>query len=180
MANAIPLNQISRVIGQAAAKGNIAGMVTKQAVSTAQKSSVELFGYDFTGLVVKLVVYFGLALIFSKIMEGIILARGGFVQFANLLGINIPQSEQMPDSLKKLFDGGINGFKFWDIIKVIAILLVIMEYLRYSQSIKNLNAKVSPMTSGVFILLIVIMGITTIPELHKRIKMTDLNLDQFK
>ena len=113
-------------------------------------------------------------------MEAVIFTRGLWVTLANLLGFSIPTAEQFPDSLKKLFNGGISGFKFWDIIKIVAILIVIVEAFRYMESVKALGQKSSPATLGVFLLLIAILGIITVPELYNRLKTTDFNLESLK
>ena len=109
-------------------------------------------------------------------MEAVIFLRGGWVAVANLFGLTIPKADQVPESLKKLFDGGISGFKFWDIVKIILIILVIAEFIRYV----NLPQKSSPMTIGIFLGIISILAITTFPELVKRIKATDFNLEALR
>ncbi len=146
-------------------------MINSGTVETASKEiSKEIFGFDFINLALKLVVYFAIALIFAKVMEAIVFARGTFVVLANLLGFSIPTSDQVPQSLKDLFDGGIKGFKFWDIIKIIAILLVITEFMIYINQNKKVGSTPSPMTIGIFILIISVLAISTIPELFNRLK----------
>ncbi len=150
--------------------------IAKSSFDESGQFLTEKFGYDFVALITKLTVYFVIALIFAKLMEAIIFTRGSFVLIANLLGFNIPKSEQLPDSLKKLFNGGISGLKFWDFVKIVAILLVIAEFIRYTK----LPQKSSPLTIGIFILIIAVLGITTVPELAKRLKNTDFNLESLK
>jgi len=157
-----------------------AGIIAKQGIKKSKEISIEMFGYDFTGLVIKLAVFFLVAFVISKIMEGIILARGVFVTITALLGWNIPKSEQIPDSLKSLFADGYQGFKFWDIIKIISILLVVSEYMRYKKSEENIGGSVSPMTSGIFILIVAGLGVVTIPELLKKFKSTNFNIGEFQ
>ena len=114
-------------------------------------------------------------------MEAIIFSRGAFVILANTLGFNIPNVDQFPQSLKDLFgETGIKGFKFWDIIKIVSILLVTAEFMRYVNTNKALGAKSSPMTIGIFTLIIVALGLTTVPELIQRVKGTDFNLESLR
>ena len=114
-------------------------------------------------------------------MEAIIFARGAFVILANTLGYNIPNADQLPQSFKDLFgEKGVKGFKFWDIIKIVSILLVVAEFMRYVNTNKALGAKSSPMTIGIFTLIIVALGLTTIPELIQRVKGTDFNLEALR
>ena len=177
MAKGVSFQQISQVLGQAIKKGGTPqAIIAKEAISQGQTFLNEKFGYDFVGLGVKIVVYFLITFLFAKFMEAVIFLRGGWMVVANLLGFSIPKADQVPESLKKLFDGGISGFKFWDIVKIILIILVIAEFIRYV----NLPQKSSPMTIGIFLGIISILAITTFPELVKRIKLTDFNLEAMK
>ena len=182
----LTLQEVSSILGKAGGsklitKLNPATAVASGAIQVGKTASKEIFGYDFIGLIIKLAVFYGVAIIFAKFMEGVILARGGFVQLVKLLGYNVPTDEQYPQVLKDLFgEQGIKGFKFWDIIKVISILLVIAEFSRYVNTNKSLNAKSSPMTIGIFTLIIITLGLTTIPELYKRVKGTDFNLESLR
>ena len=177
MAKGVSLQQISQVLGTAIKKGGTPQtIIAREAVGQAQGFLNEKFGYDFVGLFVKIIVYFVIAFIFAKFMEAVIFTRGLWVTLANLLGFSIPSSEQVPDSMKKLFDGGISGFKFWDIVKIILVILVIAEFIRYV----NLPQKSSPMTIGIFVAIISMLALTTFPELIKRIKATDFNLEALR
>ena len=113
-------------------------------------------------------------------MEAVIFSRGLFTTVSNLFGFKVPQVDQVPDSLKKLFDDGLGGFKFWDIVKIVAILLVTAEFIRYTNTNRKMGSASSPMTIGIFVLLISALAITTIPELLKRLKETDFNLEKFR
>ncbi len=177
MAKGVSFKQISQVLGQAISKGKTPQtIIAREAVSGATKFVNEQFGYDFVGLFVKIIVYFVIAFVFAKFMEAVIFTRGIWVTLANLLGFNIPQADQVPDSLKKLINGGISGFKYWDIVKLILMFLVIAEFIRYV----NLPQKSSPMTIGIFVAIISILALTTFPEIIKKIKQTDFNLEAMK
>ena len=178
----LTLQQVSSILGKSAiTKLNPASAVTTTGIQTGKQVSKEIFGYDFVGLILKLVVFYGVSFIISKVMEAIIFSRGAFVILANTLGFNIPNVDQFPQSLKDLFgETGIKGFKFWDIIKIVSILLVTAEFMRYVNTNKALGAKSSPMTIGIFTLIIVALGLTTVPELIQRVKGTDFNLESLR
>ena len=181
MVKGMALQQVSAILGKAltAAKApQIA--VTQEAIRGAKQVSVELFSYDFVGLFIKLATYYGVAIIFAKFMEAVIVTRGWFVTAAAIFGWTIPTSEQVPESLKKLFLDGYGGFKFWDAVKIISILLVVAEMIRYTNSNKKNGGESSPLTLGIFILIIAVLGVVTIPELLQRIKKTDFNLESLK
>ena len=181
MAKGVSIKQISQVLGQAIKKGGTPQtIIAKEGIGQARQFATEQFGYDFVGLIVKLTIFFTVALVFAKFMEAVIFVRGGFVLLANVLGFQIPSAEQIPDSLKKLFNGGVGGFKFWDIVKLVAIALVVAEFVMYLSNQKNSGGKPSPMTIGIFVLIFSLLGITTVPELYKRIKGTDFNLEALR
>ena len=177
----LTLQQVSSILGKSATKLNPASAVATTGIQAGKAVSKEIFGYDFVGLIVKLFVFYAVAFVFAKFMEGVIYARGAFSIIANTLGFNIPNSDQLPQSLKDLFgETGVKGFKFWDIIKIVSILLVTAEFFRYVNTNKALGAKASPMTIGIFTLMIVALGLTTVPELIKRVKGTDFNLEAMR
>ena len=173
----VKASQLGYILGKGIPQARLGKAVTKKSLESAQTVSNDLFGYDFTGLALKLFVYFAIALVFSKFMEAVIFTRGAWVTVSNLLGFGVPSADKIPDSVKKLFDGGIGGFKFWDLVKVVAILLIITEYFRYRNANKKANSETSPMTTGIFVLLISVLAVTTVPELITRLKETDFNLE---
>ena len=139
--------------------------------------SLREYNYDFVGLVTKLVVYFTLSL-FAKFMEAVILGRGFYKTLATLFGYSIPASTEFPKFLVDLFgENGVKGFKFWDIVKIGAILMVLFEFMRYSKN--NPNTK-NALTIGLFVGIIVALGLTTLPELIKRVKTTDFDLESLR
>jgi len=170
----------AKVLQKVLLRGKLNPALTASTIGldSAKGLSKEIFGFDFVNLGVKLVIYFTVALVFSKIMEAIIFARGSFVLLANFLGFNIPTSDQLPQTLKDLFGEGLHGFKFWDIVKIVALLLVITEFVMYINQNRKVGSTPSPMTLGVFTLIIVSLGITTVPELVKRLKTTGFNNPQ--
>jgi hypothetical protein len=85
------------------------------------------------------------------------------------------------EKVRQLFsEEGFHGLNYWSIIKIIVILLVIAEFTQYLRMNKNLGGKSSPFTVAIFTLIIVALGLTTVPELIQRIKKTDLNLEAFR
>ena len=120
--------------------------------------------FDFPNLILKLFVFFTFAYAINKIFEAIILGQNILFQFLGLFGINLPSS--LPESLVKFMTEGFNGIKFWDFVKTAAIILVLLEWHIWFNSRDN----PSPMTSGIFFILVSGMAIFTIPELLKRVK----------
>jgi len=133
------------------------------------KLSQEVFGFDFVQLIIKMGIYFLVAIIIDKLH---FLVTGTANIAATILlafGINLPTSE--PDFITKLFsEQGISGVKYWDIIKFGAMALIVIEMLFYIQTQRNLGGSPSPFTIAIFLLIISTIGIFTIPELIQKIK----------
>jgi uncharacterized membrane protein YecN with MAPEG domain len=178
LAQGIGFKEVGKLLSKQ--KINPAQIITKESIGIGKTASVDLFGYDFVGLGIKLLVYYGVALIFGKFMETVFFGQGLFLQLGKLLGFDIPNGEELPASLKQLFTTGYQGFKYWDIIKVVGIVLVIAEFLRYTSANRKVGSPSSPMTIGIFLLITIALTLTTVPELWKRIKGTDFNLESFR
>ncbi len=152
-----------------AAQGIIVGAkVASKVAQEGAKLSADIFKYDFVNLITKLIIFFVGAYIVAKIFEGIIFSQGLVVSFSALFGLKLPQS--LPEPIVQFFQEGIKGFRYWDFVKTLAILLVIMEFNNWLEEQKVRGIKPSPMTMGVFGVLIGGMALITIPELFTRFK----------
>ncbi len=161
----------------------VASKVASRAKEKGSEISIDLFKYDFVNLLTKLVLFFVFSYIVAKIFEAIIFGQGLIVSFVALFGLKLPQS--LPEPIVNFFQEGIKGFRFWDFIKVLAIMLVIMELTNWLDQQRKLGIKPSPMTLGVFTVLIGGMTLITFPELIQRVKeirsmSADLNTDTSK
>ena len=100
-------------------------LIARQGAKEASKISKKSLGFDFIPLLTSLILYYVIAFAFAKFMEASKFATGGFISIANFLGANIPSTEELPSQWNRLFDEtGYNGVKFWDIINVVALLIV--------------------------------------------------------
>ena len=138
--------------------------VARQALKKTAKTSISITGYDFVGLALRLVFFFGFAFVIDMYFKATI--SGG--TFLNVIGLNLPST--MPQWLTDFFTVGVKGFKYWDIIKIIAIALVVMEYFRYEQDLKRSGESPNPTTTGLFALITLGLSLITIPELIQKIK----------
>lgn len=95
----------------------------------------------------------------------------------NIPTITPPTSEFYNNNyVKELFsDEGFHGLHFWDLIKMIAVMLVIMEWNQYRQMQKATGGKVNALTHGVFLLIVIGLGLTIIPDLLKKLKSLNFN-----
>jgi len=172
---AIRSSQSLLKLGQYFSPQGVALQGAQQLSKKSSKLSIEMYGYDFVGLIIKLVIYFIAAFFIAKVMESIIFARGSVVTIANFLGFKIPKNEQIPQQVKDLFVDGFNGFTYWDIVKVVAILLVVVEFVRYADINSKSGGKPSPMTIGIFLLIGLGLSVITIPEIVAKFKLKVFN-----
>lgn len=176
MAVALALGSLLK--GTKIAQAGIGLNLVKNQAEEIRALTLREYGYDFVGLATKLIIYFAVMLIFAKFMEAVILSRGFVKLVAGVIGYNIPSSTEFPKFLTDLFsEQGLKGFKFWDFVKIGAILMVLFEFIKYTK--QNPNNK-SALTIGVFVGIIAILGLTTIPELLKRVKTTDFDLESLR
>lgn len=164
--------------------------------SVANEIVKEKFGYDFLGLVIKIGVFFAVAFAIQIYIKGKIevdkIVRNPAQAtpiFFGIAGIvfnflfteyqkradngDIPEPSQLfgNEIIVKLFsDEGYHGFKYWDMIKLIAGLLILMEWNQFRQMTKATGGQVAPLTHGVFLLLILGIGLTAVPDLIKSLR----------
>ena len=155
-----------------ASRAGIGAFAISKGVKKAKSISVEMYGYDFVGLIMKLLVYFVVAYFVEKyiwwsqlkpinqILAGIFGAIGGLPLFA------------LSPTILKFFDNAeVNrGVKFWDIIKGGAVALVAWEAWNYHKNQEMMGGKASPMTLGIFALIGGLLGFMAVPDLLKKVQ----------
>jgi len=208
----LTLQQVSKLLSKKGiTKLNPATAIASTAFQVGRERAKESLGYDFIGLVIKLVVFFAVAYASEIFIRGKIaideIIRNPNTQVAVVSGLfglggiffnylynTFKTEKEDPNKLdpvssdlwsnekvKQLFsEQGFHGFNYWSIIKIIAILLVIVEFTQYLKMNKTLGGKTSPLTIGIFTLIIIALGLTTVPELIKRVKGTDFNLEELR
>ena len=97
-------------------------------------------------------------------MEASKFATGGIVSIANFLGFNVPSTEELPSQWNRLFDEtGYNGVKFWDIINVVALLIVIATALNFQKNTEASGNQVQLITWAIFAMIggfIIVTGVS--------------------
>jgi len=144
----------------------------KKGFDVASGSVKSLTGYDFVGMMSRIVVFYVVALVIAKIMETIVFFSGGLNTAASLFGIPMPKT--VPNVIRKLFVEGYNvggmTIKWWDLIKVISVIMVLMEMMQYINQQKLIGAKPAPSTLGVFAIIIGALTLITVPELVQMVR----------
>ena len=146
----------------------IAGQTIRQGFKTTSKISTDAFSYDFPNLIVKLTVFYLISYAIAKIFEAIIFGQNTLFNIAKLFGVNLPST--LPEPIVNFFQEGVKGVRYWDIVKVLSILLVVMEWNNWQQTQKALRINPSPMTQGVFFVIISGLILITVPEIFQRFK----------
>ena len=146
--------------------------VAKGGFDTARNTVSGLTGYDFVGLISRIVVFYVVALAIAKVMELIVFSSDGISKVANMFGIPLPSN--IPEPIRKLFVEGYNvggyNIKYWEFVKVASVVIVVMEFLQYNQEQKQLGLKPAPTTLGVFFLIISALALISIPQIYQMIK----------
>ena len=140
--------------------------IAEKGFSQAKQKSIELYGYDFFGLIQKLVIFYVVALIIAKYYEAVKYGSGFIGFIAGLFGYEIPKV--FPESLMRFFDTGYNGIKYWDLIHIIAILLITAEAMRHEHA--NQPGGMNPTSWGIFGLMGGFIGLISVPSLLQRMK----------
>ncbi len=142
--------------------------IARSGFKASQKLSSDAFTFDFPGLITKLIVFYLVAYAIAKVFEAIIFGNNVLKSILSLVGLNLPNT--MPEAVVNFFTDGFKGVKYWDIVKVLSILLVIMEWNNWNNTQKALGIAPSPMTQGVFAVLITGLILITVPELVQRLR----------
>jgi len=148
----------------------IAGSII--AAKAGKEALRELAGYDFVGLLTRIVIFFVVALIIAKIFELIIFAQSGLTTAAKLFGIPLPT--HAPEFIRKLFDEGYvigsTRIKWWDLIKILAVLMVTYEMILFMQNKKAQNEKAAPTTIAIFVLIIAGLTVISFADIFQMLK----------
>lgn len=149
----------------------IAKEIAQRSGKEASKVSRTMLGFDFIPLITSLFIFYTIAFLFSKYMEASKFASGGFIAFANLIGFNIPPPEELPNSWNKLFDEeGLNGVKWWDLINIIAIVIIVATAFQFNNNTKAKGDEVQPITWAIFGLMVSFIVITGVSKLVTKLQ----------
>ncbi len=123
----------------------------KRGFQVAQETTKQLAGYDFVGLVTRIIIFYVVALIIAKVMELIVFSQAGITTAARLFGIPLPNN--VPEPIRRLFvegyDVGGMKIKWWDLIKLLAVVLVISEMQPWSVVDKAVKLLVNVLITGI-------------------------------
>ena len=140
----------------------------KRGLKQSRDYSVSVLGYDFIGLVGRLMVFFLASFMINAYFVATI--QGGI--WLNALGtfFNMKFPTTLPDYLTQLFTTGYKGVTFWNIVTTISILLVVIEAMQYDKMLKQKDEKPNITTLAVFGVLALGLSLITFPELINKMR----------
>ena len=140
----------------------------KRGLKASREYSVSVLGYDFIGLVGRLVVFFLAAFLINAYFQATISGNIWLNSLGSFVGMKFPQS--LPQWVTDLFTVGYHNVNFWQIVQIIAIILIILEYTQYDKKLKLQNEKPNATTTAVFAMLALGLSLITFPTIIQKIK----------
>jgi len=140
----------------------------KRGLKASREYSVSVLGYDFIGLVGRLIVFFLAAFLINSYFQATISGNIWLNSLGSFFGMKFPQS--LPQWVTDLFTLGYHNISFWQIVQIIGVVLVIVEYTQYDKKLKLQNEKPNATTSAVFAMLAIGLSLITFPQIIQTIR----------
>jgi len=146
----------------------VALMGARAGLKASKQYSVSVLGYDFVGLAMRLGIFLTVGVLIQAYFTATIAGGNWLNTVAGFFNIKFPST--LPEWLTKLFTTGYNGIAFWQIIQIVSILLVLIEYQQYDRSLKEKGEKPNVTTISLFLLIALSLSLMVIPETIQRFK----------
>ena len=140
----------------------------KRGLKASREYSVSVLGYDFIGLISRLAIFFLTGFLINSYFQATIQGGIWLNSLAGFFGLNFPTT--LPEWVTKLFTSGFHNITFWQIIQVIAVLIVVVEYMQYDRMLKQTNEKPNVTTGAVFAMIGLGLSLITFPQIIQKVK----------
>ena len=140
----------------------------KRGLKASREYSVSVLGYDFIGLISRLVIFFLTGFLINSYFQATIQGGIWLNSLAGFFGLNFPTT--LPEWVTKLFTTGFHNITFWQIVQVIAVLIVVVEYMQYDRMLKQTNEKPNITTGAVFAMIGLGLSLITFPQIIQKVK----------
>ena len=140
----------------------------KRGLKASREYSVSVLGYDFIGLISRLTIFFVTGFLINAYFHASIQGGIWLNSLAGFLGLKFPNT--LPDWTIKLFTTGYKGITFSQIIQIIAVLIVVIEYMQYERMLKERQEKPNVTTGAVFAMIGLAISLLTFPQIIQKIK----------
>jgi len=140
----------------------------KRGLKASREYSVSVLGYDFVGLISRLAIFFITGFLINAYFHASIQGGIWLNSLAGFLGLKFPNT--LPDWTIKLFTTGYKGITFSQIIQIIAVLIIVIEYMQYERMLKERQEKPNVTTGAVFTMIGLGISLLTFPQIIQKIK----------
>ena len=140
----------------------------KRGLKASREYSVSVLGYDFIGLISRLVIFFLTGFLINSYFQATIQGGIWLNSLAGFFGLNFPTT--LPEWVTKLFTTGFHNITFWQIVQVIAVLIVVVEYMQYDRMLKQTDQKPNVTTGAVFAMIGLGLSLITFPQIIQKVK----------
>ena len=140
----------------------------KRGLKASREYSVSVLGYDFIGLISRLAIFFLTGFLINSYFQATIQGGIWLNSLAGFFGLNFPTT--LPEWTTKLFTTGFHNITFWQIVQVISVLIVVMEYMQYDRLLKQTNERPNITTGAVFAMIGLGLALITFPQIVQKFK----------
>jgi len=140
----------------------------KRGLKASREYSVSVLGYDFVGLISRLAIFFLTGFLINSYFRATISGGIWLNSLAGFFGLNFPTT--LPEWVTKLFTTGFHNITFWQIVQVIAVLIVVVEYMQYDRMLKEKDQKPNVTTGAVFAMIGLGLSLITFPQIIQKVK----------
>ena len=140
----------------------------KRGLKASREYSVSVLGYDFIGLISRLAIFFLTGFLINSYFQATIQGNIWLNSLAGFFGLNFPTT--LPEWVTKLFTTGFHNITFWQIVQVIAVLIVVVEYMQYDRMLKEKQEKPNITTGAVFAMIGLGLSLITFPQIVQKIQ----------
>ena len=135
----------------------------KRGLKVSREYSVSVLGYDFIGLISRLAIFFITGFLINSYFRATISGGIWLNSLAGFFGLNFPTT--LPEWTTKLFTTGFHNITFWQIVQVISVLIVVVEYMQYDRMLKEKQEKPNITTGAVFAMIGLGLSLITFPQI---------------
>ena len=140
----------------------------KRGLKASREYSVSVLGYDFIGLISRLAIFFLTGFLINSYFRATISGGIWLNSLAGFFGVKFPDT--LPDWTVKLFTTGYHNITFWQIVQIIAVLIVVVEYMQYDRMLKQNNERPNITTGAVFAIIGLGLSLITFPQIITKIQ----------
>ena len=140
----------------------------KRGLKASREYSVSVLGYDFIGLISRLAIFFLTGFLINSYFQATIQGGIWLNSLAGFFGLNFPTT--LPEWTTKLFTTGFHNITFWQIVQVISVLIVVVEYMQYDRMLKEKQEKPNITTGAVFAMIGLGLSLITFPQIVQKIQ----------